>query len=263
MNVARSLVVLAGLVGALGTGCVARVHSHAYVAHRVVVWDEPPPLVYVDGVYVVQDSDVGIYYVDGYYWYESDGVWYRRTYYNDPWVSVNVSFVPVLVVHRDHHHYAHYHGTGKVYREPARPSKTAHHSTAKPSSGASASAEGSASVSDSRRTVEANGIDSKSRTEARADADNSDSSRRVEDAPASRKKSASTDRSNRSSTSRSPHTGDAKGGPSDSRVLEPRAADSERATQAAVPSDQAAVSRTKKKPVKTKRSTTKPRRSSR
>src|SRR5215213_7607683 len=66
MNVTRSLVLLAGLVGALGTGCVARVRTHAYVAHHDVVWVEAPTLVYVDGVYIVQDSDVGVYYVDGY-----------------------------------------------------------------------------------------------------------------------------------------------------------------------------------------------------
>ena len=150
MNVARSLLVLAGLVGALGTGCVARVHGHAYVAHRDVVWVEPPPLVYVDGVYVVQDSDVGVYYVDGYYWYESGGSWYRRTYYNDPWVTVNVSFVPVHVAHLDHHHYAHYHGSGAVYREPARPNKTAEHHSAKPSSG-HASASGDVKVESGRR----------------------------------------------------------------------------------------------------------------
>ena len=273
MNVTRSLVLLAGLVGALGTGCVARVHSHAYVAHRDVVWVEPPPLVYVDGVYVVQDSDVGVYYVDGYYWYESGGVWYHRAYYNDPWVTVHYNVVPTVVVHRDHHHYAHYHGDGHVYREPARPNKTAHHSSAKPSShsSASAGANGKVSVGDGRRSVESNAVD----RSARAEAGSREGGRRETSAD-SKMKSGSNSRvpesrvpesrvpESRVPESRSASVGDSKGGPSDSREPKPPSATNDRGSRAELPReapDQPSVSKTKKKPKAKPR--VKPRRSSR
>jgi hypothetical protein len=224
MNVARSLVVLAGMVGALGTGCVARVHTHAYVAHGDIVWVEPPPLVYVDGVYVVQDSDVGVYYVDGYYWYESDGFWYRRTYYNDPWVSVHVSFVPVHVAHLDHHHYAHYHGSGAVYREPARPNKTAHHESANPSSGhASADAHGSVKVdTDERRSVS----ESAQKAESRKKADDGGSIDRAPSKAANSRVEAS--RADSTDDAPSASRGGGKNAPPVSRERAPDSVDSER-----------------------------------
>lgn len=119
-----------GLIGALATGCHARAHV-VYVEEdpgdTEVVYVEPAPtLVYVaPGVYVVRDSDVAVYYADGAYWYVSDGVWYQRTHYYDPWIVVHEHHhVPTYVYHCDHTTYVHYSGSGQTWSEP-----THHHAS--------------------------------------------------------------------------------------------------------------------------------------
>jgi len=73
-------------------------------------FSEPPPLVEIDGgVSVVEDASYPEYYSGGVYWSYRDGVWYRANDYYAPWVIVDMSFVPVIVSHRDHHHFEHYH----------------------------------------------------------------------------------------------------------------------------------------------------------
>lgn len=125
MNVSGKLVILVGLLGGLSAGCHARVSTRVhYVERDVVVYDDPPELVLVDGdVYVVRDQDYAVYYVDGYYWSYRSNVWYRTQHYNDPWVTVHVHTVPGRISARSHHHYVRYHGHAgaRTWREPARP----------------------------------------------------------------------------------------------------------------------------------------------
>ncbi|NUP05975.1 MAG: hypothetical protein HOW73_07945 [Polyangiaceae bacterium] len=86
-----------------------------------VVFQEPPPLVSIEpDVYVVQNYSVPVYYVDDRYWYHRGGSWYYTTYWDEPWVQVNINVVPSRISHRDHHHYVHYRGYGDshVWREP-------------------------------------------------------------------------------------------------------------------------------------------------
>lgn len=134
-----------GLIGALATGCHARAHV-VYVEEdpgdTEVVYVEPAPtLVYVaPGVYVVRDSDVAVYYADGAYWYVSDGVWYQRTHYYDPWIVVHEHHhVPTYVYHCDHTAYVHYNGSGETWSEPS------HHHASPGHAGASAHASSSPS----------------------------------------------------------------------------------------------------------------------
>ncbi len=153
MDVSPSLLLLAGLVGALGTGCT--VHGRVHHGYHVV-WAEPPPLVYVDGVYVVHDSDVAVYYVDGGYWYCDGGVWYHRTHHHHDWVVVHHhDHVPNVIIHRNHHTYVHAKGNGDVYRAPAEPHKKAKPTLVSSSSGGHARASASVQAgADDRRRVE-------------------------------------------------------------------------------------------------------------
>jgi hypothetical protein len=100
---------------ALDSGCVARAQMGASADAQPVVFTERPTLVLVEsGVWVVRDYDYAVYYVDGAYWVFRDDVWYRSPTYDHGWVVAEVSLVPGVIVHRDHHAYVHFHGGAKV-----------------------------------------------------------------------------------------------------------------------------------------------------
>jgi hypothetical protein len=106
---------LIGATAAWNVGCVAHGHASASAhaeAEAPVVFVETPTLVYVESdVWVVRDYDYAVYYVDGYYWVYRDSVWYRSRAYDRGWATVEVSVVPSVVVHSNHHAYVHYHGS--------------------------------------------------------------------------------------------------------------------------------------------------------
>lgn len=50
------------------------------------------------GIWLVENQPYAVYYADGFYWrYDGTG-WYRSTYYDDGFVSVNVGLVPRVVI---------------------------------------------------------------------------------------------------------------------------------------------------------------------
>jgi hypothetical protein len=109
----------------LSAGCVAHAHGHAHAAADVepaVVFYEPPPLVAIDsGVWVVPRYHTAVYYVDDAYWCFQGGVWYRMSYWDDGWATVNVNVVPSVIVHRTHSAYVYYEARAgaEVRRAPA------------------------------------------------------------------------------------------------------------------------------------------------
>ncbi len=131
------------VLGAGALGCAARggatvVADATYVAEpgyasgvdviieepapQRVVFREPPPLVVVESdVYVVENASYPIYFVDGFYWHVgSAGHWYRASRWDEPWVTVQLGYVPTRIVHRDHHSYVHFRASAsaKVWRQP-------------------------------------------------------------------------------------------------------------------------------------------------
>src|SRR5262249_27559750 len=103
-------------------GCAAHAQATGFAdAEAPVVFTEPPTLVEVDGenLWVVRDCDQAVYYVDGYYWvYRNDG-WHRSSSYERGWAVVEVNLVPVVIVHREHFKYVHYHGGATAKTRPA------------------------------------------------------------------------------------------------------------------------------------------------
>jgi len=107
-----SLIVGAAALLTTGTGCFGHAEAGAYSeVDAPVVFDEEPTLVVVEpNVWVVRDYDYAVYYVDGYYWVYRDEGWRRSRAYDRGWMTVDVTFVPRIIVSRDHHAYVHYHG---------------------------------------------------------------------------------------------------------------------------------------------------------
>jgi len=99
-----------------GTGCFGRAGAGAYTeVDAPVVFAEEPTLVAVEpNVWVVRDYDDAVYYVDGYYWLYRDDGWRRSQAYDRGWMTVEVSFVPRIIVSRNHHAYVHYHGASNA-----------------------------------------------------------------------------------------------------------------------------------------------------
>ena len=95
-----------------GTGCFGHAEAGAYTeVNAPVVFEEEPTLVVVEpNVWVVRDYDYAVYYVDGYYWVYRDDGWRRSRAYDRGWMTVEVTFVPRIIVSRDHHAYVHFHG---------------------------------------------------------------------------------------------------------------------------------------------------------
>src|SRR5579859_1270088 len=116
----RRTVALSGALLLCG-GCVATAHGSANMeADAPVVFTSEPTLVEVDsGVWVVQDYDQPVYYVNDDYWVFRDGIWYRSHGYEGGWAKVEVTVVPAVIVHRDHHMFVHYHGAATAQRRPA------------------------------------------------------------------------------------------------------------------------------------------------
>ncbi len=107
-----SLTVGAAALLTAGTGCFGHAEAGAHTEiDAPVVFEEEPTLVVVEpNVWVVRDYDYAVYYVDGYYWVYRDDGWRRSRAYDRGWMTVEVSFVPRIIVSRDHHTYVHYHG---------------------------------------------------------------------------------------------------------------------------------------------------------
>src|SRR5690349_16418452 len=86
--------VLALSLGTLGA-CRAHVsatgHGHAH-AEPVLVW--------VDGVWVVEDYDEPVFYHSHYYWRYNGGVWYRSNVHTGGWVRIDVVPDRVRVIDR-------------------------------------------------------------------------------------------------------------------------------------------------------------------
>lgn len=114
-----AFVCIAG-TAALGLGCVAHAQAGGYAeADAPVVFTEPPTLVEVDtDVWVVRDYDYPVYYVGGSYWVFRDNVWWHSAAYDRGWARAEVSGVPAVIVHRDHHAYVHYHGSPTARTRP-------------------------------------------------------------------------------------------------------------------------------------------------
>jgi hypothetical protein len=132
--------VIAGIFGAFASGCTVQGGAEYPVGEASVGVDAntgqvggdtqvagyvdgpaafaaPPPLVEVDSdVSVVEDDDVPVYYSGGYYWNYRDDGWYRAQYWDSPWVSVDVGYVPGTLAHRDHHQDTHFHPNGSGQR---------------------------------------------------------------------------------------------------------------------------------------------------
>jgi hypothetical protein len=106
--------------GAFASGCVAHAQAGGGVdAQAPVVFAEPPTLVEVDAdVWVVRDADYPVYYVDNNYWVYRDGVWWRSAAYDQGWAKIEVTVVPAVIVHRDHHAYVRYHGAPTARTRP-------------------------------------------------------------------------------------------------------------------------------------------------
>jgi hypothetical protein len=125
-HAARSALLAVSLLVPVASGCTATVVESDVVyvpQRRVVVFQDAPTLVYVgDGIYVVRDYDTAVYFVNGSYYYCDGGVWFSSPYWNSPWTTTTVSFVPVGLHHRVHHHYVHYHGDpgAQIVRAPSR-----------------------------------------------------------------------------------------------------------------------------------------------
>jgi hypothetical protein len=120
----RSALLALSLLVPFASGCTVVESDVVYVPQRrVVVFQDAPTLVYIgDGVYVVRDYDTAVYYVNGAYYYNDGGVWFSSPYWNSPWTTTTVGFVPVGLHHRVHHHYVHYSGGpgAQVVRAPSR-----------------------------------------------------------------------------------------------------------------------------------------------
>jgi len=112
---------LIGATAAFSAGCVAHAQAGGYAeAEAPVVFVEPPTLVSVDAdVWVVRDYDYPVYYVSGYYWVYKSDRWYRAQSYDHGWTTVEVTVVPSVIVHRDHHVYIKYHGAATAQTKPA------------------------------------------------------------------------------------------------------------------------------------------------
>lgn len=97
--------VLVSALGALTTGCYAE--TGYVVTNDAYTYDNDPALVSAGpDVWVVRDQP-SVYYYDNSYWRYSGNVWYRSSYVNGGWVTVNSA--PVVVVN-------HYHtGRGRNY----------------------------------------------------------------------------------------------------------------------------------------------------
>jgi len=61
----------------------------------------PPEVVLIPGTHVYFAPDVGmeLFFYSGYWYHRHNGYWYRATYYNGPWVYLDMSRVPAVFVH--------------------------------------------------------------------------------------------------------------------------------------------------------------------
>ena len=121
---------LACVLGSAISGCAAEVVTTARPAVVVeeadpgvapVVFAQPPALVEIEpGISVVENGPAAVYWIDGVYWEPRGNVWYRTSYWDEPWVSADVGVVPGVIVHRDPARYAHYHASAdaRVWHEP-------------------------------------------------------------------------------------------------------------------------------------------------
>ncbi len=130
-------------LGAGATGCEVEVGAAAPVAGATVeVYQAPPPLVEVDsGVSVVEESDYPVYYTGGSYWEYRESRWYHAPAWDADWVVVDVGVVPVVIAHRDHSAYVHYHASASAHvwhENDTHTSYQSHGSTGHPSSHGSA-----------------------------------------------------------------------------------------------------------------------------
>jgi hypothetical protein len=78
--------------GALGMGCYEEAGIYEY---DTVGYDASPTLVAAGpGLWMVSGQSSPMYYSNNYYWMSSGNNWYRSSYYNGGWASVNMSGVP-------------------------------------------------------------------------------------------------------------------------------------------------------------------------
>jgi hypothetical protein len=106
----------AALLALAATACVGEYRGTATVTASA------PDLVLVSpGVYVVEDHHDAVFYSNGFYWRFYDGLWYRSRYYDDSFVRVRYSTVPVRVRRIDRPRaYVRYTGRARAERIKAR-----------------------------------------------------------------------------------------------------------------------------------------------
>jgi hypothetical protein len=80
-----------------------------------------PSLVQVEpSLWVLPDADAATYYDGASYWYVDSGGWYRRSYWNDPWLRIDIGGVPSGLAGHNHRTFVRYHGTGRIIHGPTR-----------------------------------------------------------------------------------------------------------------------------------------------
>lgn len=115
-------VTMLGMAATANMGCTA--HAYGEAESPPPAFEQPPTLVEVEpGIWVVRDYDYPVYYVGDAYWVYRDGVWYRSDAYDRGFTRTDVRVVPRVIVHRDHHAYAHYRGaaTARTRSAPRAP----------------------------------------------------------------------------------------------------------------------------------------------
>ena len=100
-------------LGSLAMGCYAE--TGYVVTNDAYAYDYAEPTLVAAGpqVWIVSGQPSTVYYADNYYWMYSGNGWYRSSYYNGGWASVNVN-VPSAVSY-------HYSSRSGGSYTPARP----------------------------------------------------------------------------------------------------------------------------------------------
>lgn len=96
MNQSLRLLILSGALALLATSaCTVQGGARSRAAYQA----PGPNLIAIgSGVYVVENHSQSVFYSDGHYWMAGNGGWYRSSYYNRGWTSVNYQYVPRHVV---------------------------------------------------------------------------------------------------------------------------------------------------------------------